>query len=59
MHSVTLQLQHLTFFSVSNSFSLFLVHGIDFNAQDAIGNTPLHVAVENDSFDAIDFLLAM
>lgn len=32
---------------------------LDFNAQDNVGNTPLHVAVENDSFDAIDFLLQM
>ena len=31
----------------------------DLNCQDNLGNTPLHVAVENDSFEAIDFLLEM
>lgn len=29
----------------------------DLNCQDNVGNTPLHSAVENDSFDAIEFLL--
>lgn len=29
----------------------------DLDAQDNLGNTPLHSAVENDSFEAIEFLL--
>lgn len=29
----------------------------ELNAQDNNGNTPLHVAVENEALDAIDFLL--
>ncbi|XP_070501676.1 transient receptor potential cation channel subfamily A member 1 [Chironomus tepperi] len=32
------------------------MHG-DLNCQDNTGSTPLHFAVENDSFDAIEFLL--
>lgn len=31
----------------------------DVNCQDLVGNTPLHTAIENDSFEAIDFLLKM
>ncbi len=31
----------------------------DFNCQDIFGNTPLHAAVENNSLEAIDFLLQM
>jgi transient receptor potential cation channel subfamily A member 1 len=31
-------------------------HG-DLNAQDMCGNTPLHVAVENNSLDALNYLL--
>lgn len=30
----------------------------DLNAQDNAGNTPLHVAVEAETVDAIEFLLA-
>lgn len=33
--------------------------GGDLNAQDSFGNTPLHVAVENDSLDALEYLLNM
>lgn len=29
------------------------------NAQDSTGNTPLHITVEDDSFDAMDYLLSM
>lgn len=29
------------------------------DAQDLIGNTPLHLSVENDAYDALDFLLSM
>lgn len=29
----------------------------DLNAQDNVGNTPLHVAVEGESLDAVDYLL--
>jgi transient receptor potential cation channel subfamily A protein 1 len=29
----------------------------DLNSQDNAGNTPLHVAVEHESLDAVDFLL--
>uniref|UniRef100_A0A182J3R1 Uncharacterized protein n=1 Tax=Anopheles atroparvus TaxID=41427 RepID=A0A182J3R1_ANOAO len=40
---------------------LTFIHGQggNLNAQDMIGNTPLHTAVENDSFDALEFLLKM
>lgn len=31
----------------------------DLNAQDNALNTPLHIAVENDSLDAVNFLLEM
>lgn len=31
----------------------------DLNAQDNVGNTPLHVAVENESLDAVDYLLTV
>lgn len=31
----------------------------DLNCLDNAGSTPLHYAVENDSFDAIEFLLEM
>lgn len=30
----------------------------DMNAQDATGNTPLHLTVDEDSFDAMDYLLS-
>lgn len=39
-------------------FMTIIVLFLDLNAQDGQGNTPLHVAIENDSFDAIDFLLS-
>lgn len=29
------------------------------NSLDSIGNTPLHICVEDDSFDAMDYLLSM
>lgn len=29
----------------------------DLNAVDQNGNTPLHIAVENNSMDSVDFLL--
>lgn len=32
---------------------------IDMDAQDAAGNTPLHTTVEEDAFDAMDYLLSM
>lgn len=32
---------------------------IDMDAQDSAGNTPLHATVEDDSFDAMDFLLSV
>lgn len=31
----------------------------DMDAQDYSGNTPLHLTVENDAFDAMDYLLSM
>lgn len=30
----------------------------DLNVQDNAGNTPLHVAVENESLEAVDYLLS-
>lgn len=30
---------------------------VDMNMQDATGNTPLHVAIENEALDSIEFLL--
>jgi len=29
----------------------------DLNIKDHVGNTPLHVAVENESFEVVDYLL--
>lgn len=40
-------------------FILFRSHAKDFNMQDNAGNTPIHVAVECDSFDALEYLLSM
>ncbi|XP_055621544.1 transient receptor potential cation channel subfamily A member 1 isoform X6 [Toxorhynchites rutilus septentrionalis] len=37
--------------------SFIHVQGGDLNAQDMFGNTPLHVAVENDALDAMEHLL--
>lgn len=37
---------------------IFEQHG-DLNVLDSCGNTPLHIAVENNAFEAIDFLLSM
>lgn len=37
--------------------SLLSFHAIDLNVQDGLGNTPLHIAVDSNSFDAMDFLL--
>ncbi|XP_058456834.1 transient receptor potential cation channel subfamily A member 1-like [Malaya genurostris] len=34
-------------------------HGGDLNEQDSSLNSPLHEAIENDSLDAIEFLLKM
>lgn len=31
----------------------------DMDAQDTAGNTPLHLTVEDDAFDAMDYLLSM
>lgn len=31
----------------------------DFNAKDNAGNTPLHIAVECDAYEALDYLLSM
>lgn len=31
----------------------------DMDAQDIVGNTPLHVSVECDALDAIEYLLSM
>lgn len=32
---------------------------LDMDAQDAAANTPLHLTVEEDAFDAMDYLLSM
>lgn len=32
---------------------------IDMDAQDAAGNTPLHLTVEENAFEAMDYLLSM
>lgn len=32
---------------------------IDMDAQDAALNTPLHLTVEDDAFEAMDYLLSM
>lgn len=37
---------------------IFEQHG-DLNVLDSSGNTPLHVAVENNAFESIDYLLSM
>lgn len=29
------------------------------DAQDGVGNTPLHITVEEDAFEAMDYLLSM
>lgn len=34
-----------------------LIKGLD--KQDYHGNTPLHIAVENDAYEAIDYLLSV
>lgn len=31
----------------------------DMDAQDSAGNTPLHLTVEDEAFDAMDYLLSM
>lgn len=37
---------------------IFIIIHIDLDVQDSSGNTPLHIAVETDSLEALDFLLA-
>lgn len=32
---------------------------LDLNIQDHAGNTPLHIAVEHDSLEVVDYLLQM
>lgn len=36
-----------------------LLNLLDVNVQDSVGNTPLHVTVEEDAFDAMDYLLSV
>lgn len=31
----------------------------DLNVQDNVGNTPLHLAVESEALEAVDYLLQM
>lgn len=49
------------FTSYTKDVGCYLIHNTylfsDLNNQDNVGNTPLHVAVEHDSLDAVDFLL--
>lgn len=56
---------HLTILTLSNFMQLSIIYSftlapiLDFNAQDNAGNTPLHVAVECDAYEALDYLLSM
>lgn len=44
---------------VSKMFKdFFFCNCEDLNAQDTAGNTPLHIAVEYDSLEALDYLLS-
>lgn len=52
---ISIETIFLLWFSILSSQLIKL----DLNVQDQVGNTPLHSAVENDSFDAIEFLLQM
>lgn len=49
---------HKNLENVSNFYSFRFCY-IDFNIRDNAGNTPLHMAVELDSYDALDFLLSV
>lgn len=40
-----------------NDFSLVLL--LDMDTQDSSGNTALHITVEEDAFDAMNYLLSM
>lgn len=40
-------------------YIFFICLSIDMDAQDASGNTPLHITVEEDAFDAMNYLLSM
>lgn len=42
-----------------NILEFIQAHGGDFHLQDLAGNTPLHVAVESEALDAVEFLLNM
>ncbi|KAJ8954917.1 hypothetical protein NQ318_016857 [Aromia moschata] len=42
-----------------NILKFILEKGGDLNNQDNAGNTPLHIAVEYESLDAVDYLLQM
>lgn len=44
-------------YSVKSNNRLIFIS--DMNSQDNMGNTPLHLAVENEAIDAIRFLLEM
>lgn len=36
-----------------------MLFSVDMDAQDAAGNTPLHVTVDENAFEAMDYLLSM
>lgn len=38
---------------------IIIITCIDMDAVDGFGNTPLHITVEDDAFDAMDYLLSM
>ncbi|KAK5642668.1 hypothetical protein RI129_008835 [Pyrocoelia pectoralis] len=43
----------------TNILQFITAHGGDLNMQDNLGNTPLHVAVEAEALDAVDYLLQL
>lgn len=53
-YSIRVHLQRIS----SRNYLTFELLLIDLGIKDAAGNTPLHLAVENDALDALDFLLS-
>lgn len=61
-HGLATNINQLRTVTAINSV-LFKINNVviilDMNVQDHVGNTPLHLAVENDALQAADYLLSM
>lgn len=54
-----LLLKTIYFINLLQLYLFEFINCLDFNIQDNAGNTPMHVAIDCDSYEALEFILSM